>query len=102
MRSAPLLAGMLFAALLAAACVNPSSGCCGGVAGASRAARRPSTRPPARPGEAGQPEGQLTVLDLAGYAENGSNDPNVNWGVGGALSSSRPACKVNVHTFVTS
>jgi putative spermidine/putrescine transport system substrate-binding protein len=88
------LAGILGAGLLVAAC---------GTSGTS------SSAPPGAQGftppklEAlkalGQPEGQLNVLAWPGYAENGSNDPKVNWVT---PFEQQTGCKVNVKPFGTS
>lgn len=88
------LAGLLGASLLLAAC---------GTSGTS------SSAPPGAQGftppklEAlkalGQPEGQLNVLAWPGYAENGSNDPKVNWVT---PFEQQTGCKVNVKPFGTS
>ena len=88
------LAGILGASLLLAAC---------GTSGTS------SSAPPGAQGftppklEAlkalGQPEGQLNVLAWPGYAENGSNDPKVNWVT---PFEQQTGCKVNVKPFGTS
>ncbi|WP_410675103.1 ABC transporter substrate-binding protein [Amycolatopsis sp. cmx-4-68] len=88
------LAGMLGASLLVAAC---------GTSGSNSAA------PPGAQGftppklEAlkalGQPEGQLNVLAWPGYAENGSNDPKVDWVT---PFEQQTGCKVNVKPFGTS
>jgi putative spermidine/putrescine transport system substrate-binding protein len=88
------LAGLLGASLLVAAC---------GTSGTS------SSAPPGAQGftppklEAlkalGQPEGQLNVLAWPGYAENGSNDPKVNWVT---PFEQQTGCKVNVKPFGTS
>ncbi|MGW3998669.1 ABC transporter substrate-binding protein [Amycolatopsis sp. NPDC004772] len=88
------LAGVLGASLLLAAC---------GTSGSNSAA------PPGAQGftppklEAlkalGQPEGQLNVLAWPGYAENGSNDPKVNWVT---PFEQQTGCKVNVKPFGTS
>ncbi|MEV6622713.1 ABC transporter substrate-binding protein [Amycolatopsis sp. NPDC051106] len=88
------LAGILGASLLLAAC---------GTSGTNSAA------PPGAQGftppklEAlkalGQPEGQLNVLAWPGYAENGSNDPKVNWVT---PFEQQTGCKVNVKPFGTS
>ncbi|WP_410590627.1 ABC transporter substrate-binding protein [Amycolatopsis sp. lyj-23] len=88
------LAGLLGASLLLAAC---------GTSGTS------SSAPPGGQGftppklEAlkalGQPEGQLNVLAWPGYAENGSNDPKVNWVT---PFEQQTGCKVNVKPFGTS
>ncbi|WSJ76435.1 ABC transporter substrate-binding protein [Amycolatopsis sp. NBC_01307] len=47
----------------------------------------------------GQPEGQLNVLAWPGYAENGSNDPKINWVT---PFEQQTGCKVNVKPFGTS
>ncbi len=88
------LAGIVGASLLLAAC---------GTSGTS------SSAPPGAQGftppklEAlkalGQPEGQLNVLAWPGYAENGSNDPKVNWVT---PFEQQTGCKVNVKPFGTS
>ncbi|WP_290060746.1 ABC transporter substrate-binding protein [Amycolatopsis solani] len=88
------LAGLLGASLLLAAC---------GTSGSNSAA------PPGAQGftppklEAlkalGQPEGQLNVLAWPGYAENGANDPKVNWVT---PFEQQTGCKVNVKPFGTS
>ncbi|MEV6832785.1 ABC transporter substrate-binding protein [Amycolatopsis sp. NPDC051102] len=88
------LAGLLAVSLLLAAC---------GTSGSNSAA------PPGAQGftppklEAlkalGQPEGQLNVLAWPGYAENGSNDPKVNWVT---PFEQQTGCKVNVKPFGTS
>ncbi len=88
------LAGLLGVSLLLAAC---------GTSGTS------SSAPPGAQGftppklEAlkalGQPEGQLNVLAWPGYAENGSNDPKVNWVT---PFEQQTGCKVNVKPFGTS
>ncbi|MDS0134940.1 MULTISPECIES: ABC transporter substrate-binding protein [unclassified Amycolatopsis] len=88
------LAGLIGASLLLAAC---------GTSGSNSAA------PPGAQGftppklEAlkalGQPEGQLNVLAWPGYAENGSNDPKVNWVT---PFEQQTGCKVNVKPFGTS
>ncbi|WP_328646157.1 ABC transporter substrate-binding protein [Amycolatopsis sp. NBC_00348] len=88
------LAGIVGAGLLVAAC---------GTSGTSASA------PPGAQGftppklEAlkalGQPEGQLNVLAWPGYAENGSNDPKINWVT---PFEQQTGCKVNVKPFGTS
>ncbi|EME50892.1 ABC transporter substrate-binding protein [Amycolatopsis decaplanina] len=47
----------------------------------------------------GQPEGQVNVLAWPGYAENGSNDPAIDWVTG---FEKETGCKVNVKAFGTS
>ncbi|GHG35131.1 MULTISPECIES: ABC transporter substrate-binding protein [Amycolatopsis] len=88
------LAGVLGVSLLLAAC---------GTSGSNSAA------PPGAQGftppklEAlkalGQPEGQLNVLAWPGYAENGSNDPKIDWVT---PFEQQTGCKVNVKPFGTS
>ena len=88
------LAGLLGVSLLVAAC---------GTTGSS------SAPPPGAQGftppklEAlkalGTPEGQLNVLAWPGYAENGSNDPKVNWVT---PFEQQTGCKANVKPFGTS
>ncbi|WP_028923864.1 ABC transporter substrate-binding protein [Pseudonocardia acaciae] len=90
-----LLAGVLCAGLLVAAC---------GTSGGSGTGAQPGAKgfsPPSLPAmpKLGQPEGQLTVLAWPGYAENGGNDPKVNWV---APFEQQTGCKVNVKTFGTS
>src|SRR3954471_15279773 len=88
------LAGIFGASLLLAAC---------GTSGSNSAA------PPGAQGftppklaalkALGQPEGQLNVLAWPGYAENGSNDPKINWVT---PFEQQTGCKVNVKPFGTS
>ncbi|WP_037303439.1 ABC transporter substrate-binding protein [Amycolatopsis orientalis] len=89
------LAGLLGAGLLVAAC---------GTSGSSSTAAAPGGQgftPPKLDALAqlGQPEGQVNVLAWPGYAENGSNDPAVDWVTG---FEKETGCKVNVKAFGTS
>jgi putative spermidine/putrescine transport system substrate-binding protein len=89
------LAGLLGAGLLVAAC---------GTSGSSSTAAAPGGQgftPPELDALAqlGQPEGQVNVLAWPGYAENGSNDPAVDWVTG---FEKETGCKVNVKAFGTS
>jgi putative spermidine/putrescine transport system substrate-binding protein len=96
MRTRPsLLAGLLCAGLLVAGC-GISSGPSGGAVPGSK-----GFTPPELPTlqKLGQPEGALNVLAWPGYAENGSNDPAVNWVT---PFEQQTGCKVNVKTFGTS
>ena len=79
-----LLAGFGTVALVALAA-------CGGDNGGSSGAKAPD--------KLGQNEGQLDIIAWAGYAENGSNDPKVNW-VGPF--EQQTGCKVNVKIGNTS
>ncbi|MSX71177.1 MAG: spermidine/putrescine ABC transporter substrate-binding protein, partial [Actinobacteria bacterium] len=49
--------------------------------------------------ELGQGEGQVNVVAWAGYVENGSTDPNVDWVTG---FEEETGCKVNVKVGATS
>ena len=65
-----------------------------------RRQQRAATRPAARlPQSIGAGEGQLDIIAWAGYAENGSNDPKVNWV---APFEQQTGCKVNVKVGNTS
>jgi putative spermidine/putrescine transport system substrate-binding protein len=89
-----LVAGAVAASLLAAGC-GTASGPGGGTPGGQ------GFTPPKLPmlERLGRPEGALNVLAWPGYAENGSNDPKVNWV---APFEKQTDCKVNVKTFGTS
>ncbi|MEV6908747.1 ABC transporter substrate-binding protein [Amycolatopsis sp. NPDC051071] len=89
------LAGLLGAGLLVAAC---------GTSGSNSTAAAPGGQgftPPKLDALAqlGQPEGQVNVLAWPGYAENGSNDPAVDWVT---PFEKETGCKVNVKAFGTS
>jgi len=49
--------------------------------------------------ELGQGEGQVNIVAWAGYVENGSTDPNVDWVTG---FEKETGCKVNVKVGATS
>ncbi|MGW5645276.1 ABC transporter substrate-binding protein [Saccharopolyspora sp. NPDC003752] len=88
-----LLAGVLAATTAVAAC---------GTAGSSNPAPGGhGFKPPALPalGALGQPEGELNVLAWPGYAEDGSNDPAVDWVT---PFEQETGCQVNVKPFGTS
>ncbi|WP_028937484.1 ABC transporter substrate-binding protein [Pseudonocardia spinosispora] len=91
-----LLAGVLCASLLAAGCGTSGSGGSSGAAPGGQGFTPPKLEPLAA---LGQPEGQLSVLAWPGYAENGSNDPGVNWVT---PFEQETGCKVSVKTFGTS
>jgi len=82
------LAGLFCAVLTVAACGTQST--------SSGGFTPPKLEAPTKLGAA---EGALNVLAWPGYAENGSNDPTVNW-VGPF--EAQTGCKVNVKTFGTS
>jgi putative spermidine/putrescine transport system substrate-binding protein len=87
---------LLFGAcLLLAACGTSGSGSSGTAPGAQ------GFTPPKLDAlkALGQPEGSLNVLAWPGYAENGSNDPKVNWVTPFEQDT---GCKVNVKPFGTS
>ena len=77
------MAGLGAVALTVAACGSSSGGAGGG----------------AKLAKLGKGEGALNVIAWAGYAENGSNDPKVNWVTPFEQSS---GCKVNVKIGNTS
>ncbi|MEU6266040.1 ABC transporter substrate-binding protein [Saccharopolyspora shandongensis] len=88
-----LLAGVLAATTAVAAC---------GTAGSSNPPPGGhGFKPPALPalGALGQPEGELNVLAWPGYAEDGSNDPAVDWVT---PFEQETGCQVNVKPFGTS
>ncbi|MEC3980639.1 ABC transporter substrate-binding protein [Amycolatopsis sp. H20-H5] len=89
------LAGLASVCLLVAACGTSSTGSSPGAPGGQ------GFTPPKLDALAqlGQPEGQLNVLAWPGYAENGSNDPKVNWVTPFEQAT---GCKVNVKSFGTS
>ena len=94
MKNTALLAGLLAAGLALTAC-GTTSGNSTATGGNS------SFTPPALPalGKLGPAEGQLSVLAWPGYAENGSNDPKIDWVTPFEQQS---GCKVNVKPFGTS
>ncbi|MFF0147084.1 putative spermidine/putrescine transport system substrate-binding protein [Amycolatopsis sulphurea] len=90
-----LFAGLCGVSLLLAACGTSGSDSAGSAPGAQ------GFTPPklAALTQLGQAEGQLNVLAWPGYAENGSNDPKVNWVT---PFEQQTGCKVNVKPFGTS
>ena len=88
----------LFAGLAVAAAMGlVAAGC-----GSSKSTSSSGTTAPAAPAvpeSIGAGEGQLDIIAWAGYAENGSNDPKVNW-VGQFETDT--GCKVNVKVGNTS
>ncbi|KAA9152847.1 ABC transporter substrate-binding protein [Amycolatopsis acidicola] len=92
-RTLRLLAGLVCVGTAIAACGTSSTS-------SSNAGGAGFTPPKLEPmAQLGQPEGALNVLAWPGYAENGSNDPNVNWVT---PFEQQTGCKVNVKTFGTS
>jgi putative spermidine/putrescine transport system substrate-binding protein len=94
MKNTALLAGLLAAGLVLTACGTTSgnSTAGGGTTGFT---------PPSLPalGKLGPGEGALSVLAWPGYAENGSNDPKVDWVT---PFEQQTGCKVDVKPFGTS
>ncbi|WP_344859138.1 ABC transporter substrate-binding protein [Amycolatopsis ultiminotia] len=91
-----LLAGLCGVSLLLAACGTSGSDSATGSAPGAQGFTPPKL---AALTQLGQPEGQLNVLAWPGYAENGSNDPKVNWVT---PFEQQTGCKVNVKPFGTS
>jgi putative spermidine/putrescine transport system substrate-binding protein len=91
-----LLVGLCGVSLLLAACGTASNSSSSGSAPGAQGFTPPKL---AALTELGQPEGQLNVLAWPGYAENGSNDPKVNWVT---PFEQQTGCKVNVKPFGTS
>jgi len=93
MKNTALLAGLLAAGLALTACGTTSSN--------TTATGGTAFTPPSLPalGKLGPGEGQLSVLAWPGYAENGANDPKINWVTPFEQQS---GCKVNVKPFGTS
>jgi putative spermidine/putrescine transport system substrate-binding protein len=85
--------------LALAACATLVAACSGsqGGGGSSNGGEQPPKLEPLA--QLGQGEGQLNLIAWAGYAENGSNDPNVNWVTPFEQQS---GCKVNVKLGNTS
>ncbi|MET8140246.1 ABC transporter substrate-binding protein [Sphaerisporangium sp. NPDC005288] len=79
MRSTRLAIAAAALALAAAACGGASSG--GGASGGTAAPGRSGFTPPKIEalGSLGAGEGQVNLVAWAGYAEDGSNDPKVDW-----------------------
>lgn len=90
------LGGALAAAALGTAAL---AGC--GTSDGGSAPGAAGFTPPQLPAlqQLGPGEGTLNVLAWPGYAENGANDPSVNWV---APFEQQTGCKVNVKTFGTS
>ena len=94
MKNTALLAGLLAAGLVLTAC-GTTSGNSTDTGGNQR------FTPPSLPslGKLGPGEGSLSVLAWPGYAENGSNDPKIDWVT---PFEQQTGCKVNVKPFGTS
>jgi putative spermidine/putrescine transport system substrate-binding protein len=94
MKNTALLAGLLTAGLVLTAC-GTTSGNSAATGGGT------AFTPPSLPalGKLGVGEGQLSVLAWPGYAENGGNDPKINWVTPFEQES---GCKVSVKPFGTS
>ncbi|NIH85307.1 ABC transporter substrate-binding protein [Amycolatopsis granulosa] len=92
-RTLRLIAGVMCAGTALAACGTSST--------SSSSAGGGGFTPPKLEAlsQLGQPEGALNILAWPGYAENGSNDPNVDWVTPFEQAT---GCKVNVKTFGTS
>jgi len=100
-RRAGALVGLAVLALATAGCGTSNGPASGPSSGGAAPSAAGGFAPPSLPALAqlGQPEGQLNVLAWPGYAENGSNDPTVNWVT---PFEQQTGCKTNVKTFGTS
>ncbi|WP_116045077.1 ABC transporter substrate-binding protein [Amycolatopsis palatopharyngis] len=94
-RSIRLLAGLVCAGTAVAACGTASED------GSQAAQAGAGFQPPALEAmtELGEPEGELNILAWPGYAEDGSNDPAVDWVTPFEKAT---GCQVNVKPFGTS
>jgi putative spermidine/putrescine transport system substrate-binding protein len=96
--------GRLTGAVAAAAALGLGLAGCSGDDGGGTGGGGAAGAPPAPPKVdmlrvAGQPEGELNLIAWAGYAEDGKNDPAVNWVTPFA---EQTGCKVNVKVGNTS
>ncbi|GAB3587328.1 ABC transporter substrate-binding protein [Amycolatopsis endophytica] len=92
-RTLRLIAGLMCAGTAVAACgTSSTSSSSGGGQGFTPPKLEAMS-------QLGQPEGALNILAWPGYAENGSNDPAVDWVTPFEQAT---GCKVNVKTFGTS
>jgi putative spermidine/putrescine transport system substrate-binding protein len=98
MKKFPITLALFGALVLTAAC-GTESGDSG--SGGSDGSAQQGFKPPDLKAldKLGQPEGQLSVLAWPGYAEDGSNDPKIDWVTPFEKES---GCQVNVKTFGTS
>jgi len=98
MKKFPLALALFGALVLTAAC-GTESGDSGG--GGSEGAGAQGFTPPDLKAldKLGQPEGELSVLAWPGYAEDGSNDPKIDWVT---PFEKETGCQVSVKTFGTS
>src|SRR5258708_132244 len=88
--------------VLAAAVLLSLSACGGSGGGGGGSAARPRGAPPPEIDQPGRPaagEGQVNIVAWAGYAENGSNDPKVDWVT---QFEKQTGCKANVKVAGTS
>ncbi|NIH82310.1 ABC transporter substrate-binding protein [Amycolatopsis viridis] len=92
-RTLRLIAGVMCAGTALAACGTSSTSSSSAGGGAFTPPKLEALS------QLGQPEGALNILAWPGYAENGSNDPNVDWVTPFEQAT---GCKVNVKTFGTS
>ncbi|MDQ0377152.1 ABC transporter substrate-binding protein [Amycolatopsis thermophila] len=92
-RTLRLIAGLMCAGTAVAACGTSSTS---SSSGGGQAFTPPKLEALS---QLGQPEGALNILAWPGYAENGSNDPKVDWVTPFEQAT---GCKVNVKTFGTS
>jgi len=99
MKKYPIALALFGALVLAAACGTESGDSGGG--GGSDSTGAQGFQPPDLEAldKLGEPEGELSVLAWPGYAEDGSNDPKIDWV---SAFEKETACQVSVKTFGTS
>lgn len=94
---------LLSAAAVLAAAALVTAGCGGGSSGGGSSSGGSTARPTppaiAQATAVGQGEGELNLIAWAGYAENGSTDPKVDWVT---PFTEKTGCKVNVKVGNTS
>ena len=97
MKKYPIALALFGALVLTAACGTES----GDSGGGGESAGAQGFQPPDLKAldKLGQPEGELSVLAWPGYAEDGSNDPKIDWVT---PFEKETGCQVNVKTFGTS
>jgi putative spermidine/putrescine transport system substrate-binding protein len=98
MKKYPIALALFGALVLTAACGTESGD--GGDSGSDKGGAQGFTPPDLKAlDKLGEPEGELSVLAWPGYAEDGSNDPKIDWVT---PFEKQTGCQVSVKTFGTS